>query len=65
MQISFKSLLVLSHLLVLPWFLWKIFSGRLEAMMHEARGAWAEAERAYALLLENNPFDQVIVKFTS
>ncbi|XP_020080578.1 ER membrane protein complex subunit 2-like [Ananas comosus] len=36
--------------------------GRLEAMMHEARGAWAEAERAYALLLENNPFDQITQK---
>jgi len=34
--------------------------GRLEALLFEAKGDWAEAERAYALILENNPFDQVV-----
>ncbi|XP_051147433.1 uncharacterized protein LOC127262674 isoform X2 [Andrographis paniculata] len=34
--------------------------GRLEAMMLEAKGVWAEAEKAYSSLLEDNQFDQVI-----
>ncbi|XP_051143364.1 uncharacterized protein LOC127259798 [Andrographis paniculata] len=34
--------------------------GRLEAMLLEAKGAWAEAEKAYSSLLEDNQFDQVI-----
>ncbi|XP_076939500.1 uncharacterized protein LOC143608326 [Bidens hawaiensis] len=34
--------------------------GRLEAMLLEAKGSWAEAEKAYASLLEDNPLDQVI-----
>uniref|UniRef100_A0A5B7A3K1 ER membrane protein complex subunit 2 n=1 Tax=Davidia involucrata TaxID=16924 RepID=A0A5B7A3K1_DAVIN len=36
--------------------------GRLEAMLLEAKGSWAEAEKAYTSLLEDNPFDQVIHK---
>ncbi|XP_010941160.1 uncharacterized protein [Elaeis guineensis] len=36
--------------------------GRLEAMLLEAKGAWADAEKAYACLLEDNPLDQVIHK---
>nr|ACN36260.1 unknown [Zea mays] len=35
---------------------------RLEARLFEAKGEWAEAERAYALILENNPFDQIVHK---
>jgi tetratricopeptide (TPR) repeat protein len=36
--------------------------GRLEAMFLEAKGSWAEAEKAYSSLLEENPFDQIIHK---
>uniref|UniRef100_J3L990 ER membrane protein complex subunit 2 n=1 Tax=Oryza brachyantha TaxID=4533 RepID=J3L990_ORYBR len=36
--------------------------GRLEALLFEAKGEWADAERAYALILENNPFDQIVHK---
>jgi tetratricopeptide (TPR) repeat protein len=36
--------------------------GRLEAMLLEAKGSWAEAEKAYSSLLEENPFDQIIHK---
>ncbi|KAL6989525.1 hypothetical protein U1Q18_015276 [Sarracenia purpurea var. burkii] len=36
--------------------------GRLEAMLLEAKGSWAEAEKAYSSLLEDNPLDQVIHK---
>ncbi|KAJ6805790.1 ER membrane protein complex subunit 2-A-like [Iris pallida] len=36
--------------------------GRLEAMLLESKGAWADAEKAYARLLEDNPLDQVIHK---
>ncbi|GKB34287.1 ER membrane protein complex subunit 2, partial [Tanacetum coccineum] len=32
--------------------------GRLEAMLLEAKGCWAEAEKAYSSLLEENPLDQ-------
>ncbi|TVU33566.1 hypothetical protein EJB05_25391 [Eragrostis curvula] len=35
---------------------------RLEALLFEAKGEWEEAERAYALILENNPFDQIVHK---
>jgi len=35
---------------------------RLEALLFEAKGEWTEAERAYALILENNPFDQIVHK---
>ncbi|XP_078177801.1 uncharacterized protein LOC144572211 [Carex rostrata] len=35
---------------------------RLQGMLLEAKGAWAEAERAYAVLLETNPNDQLIHK---
>ncbi|CAK9135041.1 unnamed protein product [Ilex paraguariensis] len=35
---------------------------RLEAMLVEAKGSWAEAEKAYISLLEDNPFDQIILK---
>ncbi|CAA0838867.1 Protein prenylyltransferase superfamily protein [Striga hermonthica] len=36
--------------------------GRLEAMLLEAQGKLAEAEKAYSSLLEENQFDQVIHK---
>ncbi|KAG8487071.1 hypothetical protein CXB51_020755 [Gossypium anomalum] len=36
--------------------------GRLEGMLLEAKGSWAEAEKAYSSLLEDNPLDQVIHK---
>lgn len=36
--------------------------GRLEAMLLEAKGSWAEADKAYSNLLEENPLDQVILK---
>ncbi|KAL7239281.1 hypothetical protein ACSBR2_005229 [Camellia fascicularis] len=36
--------------------------GRLEAMLLEAKGSWAEAEVAYSSLLEDNSLDQVIHK---
>ncbi|KAL8541986.1 hypothetical protein ACS0TY_003010 [Phlomoides rotata] len=36
--------------------------GRVEAMLLEAKGSWAEAEKAYSSLLEDNQFDQVIHK---
>ncbi|CAN6286186.1 unnamed protein product, partial [Urochloa humidicola] len=35
---------------------------RLEGLLFEAKGEWAEAERSYALILENNPFDQIVHK---
>ncbi|KAL8260227.1 hypothetical protein R6Q59_028180 [Mikania micrantha] len=34
--------------------------GRLEALLLEAKGSWAEAEKAYSSLLEDNALDQVI-----
>lgn len=34
-------------------------SARLEGMLLEAKGSWAEAEKAYTSLLEENPLDQV------
>ncbi|XP_052302182.1 uncharacterized protein LOC127904154 [Populus trichocarpa] len=37
-------------------------TGRLEAMLLEAKGSWGEAEKAYSSLLEDNPFDQVVHK---
>ncbi|XP_004302029.1 PREDICTED: ER membrane protein complex subunit 2 [Fragaria vesca subsp. vesca] len=36
--------------------------GKLEAMLLEAKGSWAEAEKAYSSLLEDSPLDQVIHK---
>ncbi|PSS24866.1 ER membrane protein complex subunit 2-A like [Actinidia chinensis var. chinensis] len=36
--------------------------GRLEAMLLEAKGSWAEAGKAYSSLLEDNALDQVIHK---
>ncbi|XP_031248950.1 ER membrane protein complex subunit 2-like [Pistacia vera] len=36
--------------------------GRLEAILLEAKGLWAEAEKAYSGLLEDNPLDQVLHK---
>ncbi|PPD68355.1 hypothetical protein GOBAR_DD34765 [Gossypium barbadense] len=33
--------------------------GRLDGMLLEAKGSWAEAEKAYSSLLEDNPLDQV------
>lgn len=38
---------------------WHKCAGRLEAMLLEAKGSWAEAEKAYLSLLEDNPLDQV------
>lgn len=38
---------------------WHEFTGRLEGMLLESKGSWAEAEKAYSSLLEENPFDQV------
>ncbi|KAG0453195.1 hypothetical protein HPP92_025859 [Vanilla planifolia] len=35
---------------------------RLEGMLLEAKGEWADAEKAYTCLLEENPLDQVIHK---
>jgi len=35
---------------------------KLEALILEAKGSWAEAEKAYSNLLEDNPLDQVIHK---
>jgi hypothetical protein len=40
-------------------------TARLEALLFEAKGEWAEAERAYALILEGNPFDQVLLYLIS
>ncbi|MQL98357.1 hypothetical protein Taro_031063, partial [Colocasia esculenta] len=37
-------------------------AGHLEGMLLEAKGAWSDAEKAYARLLEENPLDQVIHK---
>lgn len=34
-------------------------TGRLEAMLLEAKGSWELAEKAYTSLLEDNPLDQV------
>ena len=34
-------------------------SGKLEALLIEAKGMWEEAEKAYSILLEDNPLDQV------
>ncbi|KAF7142511.1 hypothetical protein RHSIM_Rhsim05G0161200 [Rhododendron simsii] len=34
-------------------------------MILEAKGSWAEAEKAYSSLLEDNPLDQVILKRTA
>ncbi|XVE62832.1 hypothetical protein DITRI_Ditri06bG0151700 [Diplodiscus trichospermus] len=47
--------------------LWKKFPeskrvGRLEGMLLEAKGSWADAEKAYSSFLEENPLDQVIHK---
>lgn len=36
-------------------------TARLEAILLEAKGSWAEAEKAYASLLEENPVDQVML----
>ncbi|KAJ8509948.1 hypothetical protein OPV22_000382 [Ensete ventricosum] len=49
------------------WILSKEFPGstrvgRLEGLLLEAKGAWAEAEKAYERLLEDNPLDQLIHK---
>ena len=38
---------------------WHEITGRLEGMLLESKGSWAEAEKAYSSLLEENPFDQV------
>ncbi|XP_077215006.1 uncharacterized protein LOC143849728 [Tasmannia lanceolata] len=35
---------------------------RLEGMLFEAKGSWADAEKAYSLILEDTPLDQVIHK---
>ncbi|KAI4369433.1 hypothetical protein MLD38_017872 [Melastoma candidum] len=36
--------------------------GKLEGLLLEAKGSWAEAEKAYSSFLEENPFDQVVHK---
>ncbi|ERN01558.1 hypothetical protein AMTRI_Chr03g55220 [Amborella trichopoda] len=36
--------------------------GKLEGMWLEAKGSWAEAEKAYSRLLEDNPLDPIIHK---
>ncbi|KAJ8497376.1 hypothetical protein OPV22_007928 [Ensete ventricosum] len=36
--------------------------GRLEGMLLESKGAWAEAEKVYARLLDDSPLDQIIHK---
>lgn len=36
--------------------------GRLEGILLEAKGLWAEAEKAYSSLLEDNPLDPVLHK---
>ncbi|KAJ4719632.1 ER membrane protein complex subunit 2 [Melia azedarach] len=36
--------------------------GRLEGILLEAKGSWAEAEKAYSSLLEDNPLDPVLHK---
>ncbi|RVW95944.1 TPR repeat protein oca3 [Vitis vinifera] len=41
---------------------WHEITGRLEGMLLESKGSWAEAEKAYSSLLEENPFDQVVLK---
>ncbi|XP_028073917.1 ER membrane protein complex subunit 2-like [Camellia sinensis] len=38
------------------------FTGRLEAMLLEAKGLWAEAEKAYSSLLEDNPPDHQVIQ---
>ncbi|KAI3725053.1 hypothetical protein L1987_64826 [Smallanthus sonchifolius] len=35
-------------------------SGRLEAMLLEAKGSWAEAEKAYTSILEDNALEQLV-----
>ncbi|CAL9145887.1 uncharacterized protein LOC135628169 [Musa acuminata AAA Group] len=36
--------------------------GRVEGMLLESKGAWAEAEKVYARLLDDSPLDQIIHK---
>ncbi|THG12656.1 hypothetical protein TEA_029229 [Camellia sinensis var. sinensis] len=43
---------------------WAISAGRLEAMLLEAKGLWAEAEKAYSSLLEDNPPDHQVRSYT-
>lgn len=50
---------MLDLLIIAKSYYFDLFSGRLEAMLLEARGLWSEAENAYSSLLEENPFDQV------
>lgn len=40
-------------------FVFSYTTGKLEAMLLEAKGSWAEAEKAYSSLLEDSPLDQV------
>jgi hypothetical protein len=42
-----------------------IYSGKLEALLLEAKGMWEEAEKAYTSLLEDNPLDQVSFRIFS
>lgn len=55
MEYCFRYLLMLIYLYIY----FGIFVGKLEAMILEAKGSWAEAEKAYSSLLEDNPLDQV------
>ncbi|KAE8711502.1 hypothetical protein F3Y22_tig00110287pilonHSYRG00002 [Hibiscus syriacus] len=46
---------------ILVWIPKDAVDGRLEGMLLEVTGSWAEAEKAYSSLLEDNPLDQVII----
>ncbi|XP_077237417.1 uncharacterized protein LOC143879117 [Tasmannia lanceolata] len=48
--------------LVCGLFIWKYSSDRLEGMLLEAKGSWADAEKTYSRYLEDAPLDQVIHK---
>lgn len=47
------------HLLFSSILIFKCITGRLEGILLEAKGSWAEAEKAYSSLLEDNPLDPV------
>ncbi|KAE8721625.1 hypothetical protein F3Y22_tig00015435pilonHSYRG00009 [Hibiscus syriacus] len=44
---------------ILVWIPKDAADGRLEGMLLEVTGSWAEAEKAYSSLLEDNPLDQL------
>ena len=45
--------------MVAKLFVFSYTTGKLEAMLLEAKGSWAQAEKAYSSLLEDSPLDQV------